>query len=577
MGLLFRELIFTISAAIVASMIVALTLVPTLAARVRDTRDGAARRITDRITHWLQLRYERLTLGLLRAPWLPAVVLLPALAWAIHFVAENEKIFLPSVDEGQVRIRVKGDSGMQLEETDAIVRRLESALRAQPEVDTVFAQSGGWVYGRIEVFTGNRSTISVQLVPPDERGLSTRQWVDHFMETVVDPMQLTGVHVWTWVRDQVRGIRVGSGEEDLNLRIAGPNLGTLTGVADQAVETLKGIPGLRNPRHTYDTPVEELDIVLDRARASELGVSVEDLARAVRVALDGIVVSDFYDGDRKIDIRLRLPPNSVNDIGALGNVIVALRDGKPVRVRHVARIDLVPSPATIFRDRQVRAAEISADLTGERPLDTIMAQVRERLDGLELPPGYTLYDDGALETLKQGQQLGFVLLGLALFLVFVVMAVQYESLTNPLVILISVPFALIGVSSGLWVNGLPVSMPVWLGMIMLAGIVVNNAIVLVEQIEIEIEQGRPLDRAIARAAYLRLRPILMTTLTTVAGMAPLAMGLGEGSEMLQPLAVVIVWGLSFSMLVSLILVPMIYRLFHRGDRQGRSNVAPASG
>ncbi|MCG6868578.1 MAG: efflux RND transporter permease subunit [Gammaproteobacteria bacterium] len=574
MGLLFRELIFTISAAIFASMVVALTLVPTLAARVRDTRNGAVRRLTERVTHWLQLRYERITLGLLRAPWLPALILLPALAWAIHFVSESEKIFLPSVDEGQVRIRVKGDAGMQLEETDAIVRRLESALREQPEVDTVFVQSGGWVYGRIEVFTGNRATISVQLVPPEQRTLSTRQWVEHFMETVVDPMELTGVHVWTWVRDQVRGIRVGSGEEDLNLRIAGPDLATLTRLADDAVERLKGIPGLRNLRHSYDTPVEELDIVLDRARASDLGVSIDDISRAVRVALDGIVVSDFYDGDRKIDVRLRLPPDSIDDIDDLGNVVVALRDGKPVRIRHVARIDLVPAPARIFRDRQVRAAEISANLTGDRPLDTIMAEARDRLDDLPLPPGYTLYDDGALETLKKGQQLGFFLLALALFLVFVVMAVQYESLVNPLVILTSVPFALIGVSSGLWYNGLPLSMPVWLGMIMLAGIVVNNAIVLVEQIEIELERGASLNRAIAHAAYLRLRPILMTTLTTVAGMAPLAMGIGEGSEMLQPLAVVIVWGLSFSMFVTLVLVPTIFRMLHGGLRQGKSAIAP---
>jgi multidrug efflux pump subunit AcrB len=157
-------------------------------------------------------------------------------------------------------------------------------------------------------------------------------------------------------------------------------------------------------------------------------------------------------------------------------------------------------------------------------------------------------------------------LGLALFLVFVVMAVQYESLTNPLVILLSVPFALVGVALGLQAHHLPLSMPVWLGVIMLAGIVVNNAIVLVEQVEIERESGRTLDDALVRAARHRLRPILMTTLTTVVGMLPLALGRGEGAEMLQPLAVVIVWGLSFSMLVSLWLVPSVYRLFHRSER-----------
>ncbi len=160
-----------------------------------------------------------------------------------------------------------------------------------------------------------------------------------------------------------------------------------------------------------------------------------------------------------------------------------------------------------------------------------------------------------------------VLLGLALFLVFVVLAVQYESLRNPLVIMLSVPFAMVGVALGLFVTDLPLSMPVWLGVIMLVGIVVNNAIVLLEFIEILRARGQALAQAIVEAARLRLRPILMTTVTTVVGMMPLALGLGEGAEMLQPLAVTIVAGLSVSMLVSLGLVPAIYSLISR-DRRG---------
>jgi multidrug efflux pump subunit AcrB len=156
-----------------------------------------------------------------------------------------------------------------------------------------------------------------------------------------------------------------------------------------------------------------------------------------------------------------------------------------------------------------------------------------------------------------------ILLFLALFLVFVVMAIQYESLRNPFIILFGVPFAVIGVAIGIELTELPLSMPVWLGMIMLAGIVVNNAIVLVEYIEIMRERGRAVREAILDAARLRLRPIMMTTMTTVAGMTPLALGLGEGSEMLKPLAVTIVAGLSFSMLVSLVLVPIFYELTHR--------------
>jgi multidrug efflux pump subunit AcrB len=180
-----------------------------------------------------------------------------------------------------------------------------------------------------------------------------------------------------------------------------------------------------------------------------------------------------------------------------------------------------------------------------------------------MPPGYTLYDGGLTRSLQESQALGRLLLGLALFLVLVVMAVQYEALLNPLVILASVPFAALGVALAVHLLAIPLSMPVWLGLIMLAGIVVNNAILLVEYIELARAAGRPRDAAIVEAARLRLRPILMTTLTTVVGMAPLALGLGEGAEMLQPLAVAMTWGLSFATLVTLVLIPCLYRLTHR--------------
>jgi len=172
---------------------------------------------------------------------------------------------------------------------------------------------------------------------------------------------------------------------------------------------------------------------------------------------------------------------------------------------------------------------------------------------------------GGLESLREGQATTRILLALALFLVFVVMAVQYESLRNPLVIMLSVPFSLIGVAVGIRLLDLPLSMPVWLGLIMLAGIVVNNAIVLVEYIELARNRGLKRVEAITEAARLRLRPIMMTTLTTVVGMLPLAIGFGEGAEMLQPLAVTIVCGLSFSMLVVLLLVPVNYQLLSRPD------------
>ncbi len=290
------------------------------------------------------------------------------------------------------------------------------------------------------------------------------------------------------------------------------------------------------------------------------------MGKAVRFALQGSRVTDFISDDHSINVLLRLKRDELKSPADIERIILFSNGAQrvPVRLSDLAKVEVTPTPSHILRDRQQRFVEVSASLSGDKTLSEVITASDRALQDMEMPQGYSRYDAGNLETLKEGKDLSRMLLGLAVFLVFVVMAVQYESLRNPLVIILSVPFAAIGVSIGLEVSQLPISMPVWLGMIMLAGIVVNNSIVLVEYIEIKRQEGLPPAEAIVEAARLRLRPILMTTLTTVVGMLPLALAIGEGAELLQPLAVTIVSGLLFSALVSLLLVPSVYRLFSPG-------------
>jgi hydrophobe/amphiphile efflux-1 (HAE1) family protein len=559
-GLLFRELIITISAAIVASLVVAITLVPALGARVHDSGSNPLRRGIDALMRGLQQAYAGTTRFLLRFPWLPLLVFIPALALAVPVFLSGKQIFLPKMDEGEISVSISGEAGMRLEETDAAVTQLEDLFLAQPDVRYVFTTSGGRVFGRSEYQASNTASLKVQLVPVDQRQRSGEEWIKD-MQQGVKKMGLTGLRVRMRVRG-IRGVHLGSGDDDLSLRVQGPDTEVLRQLGETISERLRGIAGLSNLRHSYEETRNEVSVNVDRERAADQGIRVDDIGRALRAALDGLVVSDFIEGDRQYDVRLRLPRTAFTSPDDLGNILVGLNQGQPVRLRNVARVNIVPAPASILRDNQRRIVEISASVGGELGLEQAMTKVHKRLADLPLPEGYSLYDGGESQALQEGRQMGYILLGLAVFLVFVVMAVQYESLRNPIVILLSIPFTLIGVAAAIsWLH-IPLSMPIWLGLIMLAGIVVNNAIVLVEQVEVEREHGQPLVEAIVQGARLRLRPILMTTLTTVVGMAPLAWGFGEGSEMLQPLAVVIVWGLSFSMLVSLVLVPAIYRLMH---------------
>ncbi len=562
-GLLFRELIFTISAAILASMVIALTLVPTLAAKVTTTGDSRVRKVIDGGMHRLQEYYARSLTWVLQFRGTLLVLFSAGMFYAVPTIFfSGKEIFLPKLDDGQITAKIRADTGVALDEMDASVRMIEELMLSQPETETVFSLVGGAVFGRTERESPNESTLTVQLAPVDQRDISSQAWIEK-MNKLIAQQQMAGIKINMSQRG-IRGIRTSRGDEDVSLRIQGQDLDTLAKIARDLVDRLINTEGLKNLEQSLEEENFELSINIDRERASALGFNVGDITDAMKIALEGSVVTDFIEGDRAYDVRVRLPQTEAANPQDLESILLfaGAKDKAPVYMGSVANISLVKSPANISRDSQMRIVEISATLSEDATLGGVTQEINKVLADFPVPSGYSIYDAGSSKLLQEGQKLVVVLIALALFLVFVVMAVQYESLLNPFVIMLSVPYAAIGVAIGVDLMSLQLSMPVKLGLIMLAGIVVNNAIVLVEYVEIVRAKGVAKNDAIIQAARVRLRPILMTTLTTVVGMIPLALGLGEGAEMLQPLAVTIVSGLSFSMIVSLFLVPAIYSLLH---------------
>ncbi len=570
-GMLFQELIITITSAMLASLIVAITLVPALGARVKYKT--VKFNLINRLINILKVKYTN-NIGLfLNHPGKTFVLFCLLLMLAMVQINATKRIDLPRVDEGKISMSITGDPGMQLDEMDSAVDQIEDLLLQQKEVVTLFTIAGGSVFGRSEYENSNRSSITVQLVPSEQRSMSSDQWASQ-TEAQIKSLHLTGFKVNLRVTG-VRGLHLTRGSDDVSIHIRGNNLDTLRELGTQAVSLLESVDDLRNLTHSYEEVKEELNVRIDRQRAAELGVDALIIGQALKIALDGEVISNYIENDRDFDIRMRLPRSNSYNPNVLQNLMVDYKEGNAIRLGDVAYVNRAPTASRIVRSQQQRIVEISASYDVNANQSEVLATVMSKLSELTLPAGYVLYDNDTNKTLEEGQKTGLIVLFLAVFLVFVVMAVQYESFLNPLIIMLSIPFAATGVALGLFINAdMPISMPVWLGLIMLTGIVVNNAIVLVEQIELEREKQehaetkkqekfRLLNEAIKKAAALRLRPILMTTLTTVFGMMPLAIGLGEGSEMLQPLAFVVVWGLSFSLFVSLILVPALYALFHQ--------------
>ncbi|HIE53774.1 MAG TPA: efflux RND transporter permease subunit, partial [Chromatiaceae bacterium] len=471
-GLLFNELIVTISAAIVAALAVALTLVPALAARIPVGREGRFRRAVNRGMASLQNAYAWLLQRLLKVSWLVIALFIAMLVWTAPALLKPLASFLPKIDDGRVGIYLTADRGVSVQEMDRITRRVEALVLAQPEVQSVFATVGGFVFGRSRYETANRANLQIQLEPANQRA-PMGDWIAH-MRQQIRQEAMAGVRIHIRQRG-IRGLRLGRGDDDVTFNVQGPDLAVLEKIGMRIADALKEVPGLRNIKRSNEDLSMQLAIDIDREKARALGLDSRTVGKAVRYALEGQRVGRFIAGDRSIDIRLRIEPGSDFPPRLEQLILMAGPEGRtPVRLGQIASITLSEAPGTILREQQQRIVEVTATVEEGVNQSAVIAAAQQRLGKLALPEGYLLYEGGSLKTLQQGQETGYRLLALALFLVLVVMAVQYESLRNPLVILFSVAFSLIGVSLGLEWTDTPLSMPVWLGLVMLAGIVVNN-------------------------------------------------------------------------------------------------------
>ncbi|MCU0232679.1 MAG: efflux RND transporter permease subunit, partial [Thermoanaerobaculales bacterium] len=359
---------------------------------------------------------------------------------------------------------------------------------------------------------------------------------------------------------RIRGLRTSSGTEDIEVKVFGEDLATLRQIGLDIGARLEEMQGLAAVQSTYEEIVPEVRVELDRRRAADLGLDVGELGRTVRTAVGGSVPTRFTEGDREFDIRVRFPPAAVTTAADLAVLPMFPRSGQPLRLRDVATVSEGLAPPEISRENQNRLVRITASvLPATWSVGEATTAVRESLDGFPLPDGYRLLYGGQEEAIKENRRTLLTAIALAVFMVFAVMAVQYESLVNPLVIMIAIPMALVGVVAALLLTGLPASAPVMLGLILLAGIVVNNGILLVEYIEIR-RRGGEVARydAVLEGAPLRVRPILMTVSTTVIGMLPLALNPAEGAELMAPLAVTVIGGLVLSTALTLYVVPCLY-------------------
>ena len=569
-ALIFRELILTISFAVLASLGVALTLVPMLAAQLGKVRftSGINRwkplLAVDGGMRWLRGFYRRVAPPVVRHRWAvlgAAVLMLIGSSFLIRGLGNQ---FLPQVDDGNVGVMIRLQPGSSAEQTNVITLEIEQMVKAMPGVVSQFATAGGMGFGGATSETAGRGNISVVLASQKERGMTAGEWVQQLQDRI-DARGFPGARIS--VRPpSIRGLRTNMAGADVAITITGDDLDELRAIGEEIMLRTRGIPGLEQLNPSADEATPQLAVELDRERASYLGLNVATVGQTLRTALDGTVATRFTSGNQEYDLRVRLPREQFatpEDVGSVA-LFPGGAGGQPIYLRDVAKVYTTLGPTTILRENQNRVFRLTGEVLDDiASVGEVNDSIRARLDGMQLADGYGLVYGGEAEAIRENNRQLTIVVALAIFLVFVVMAVQYESFVNPLVIITAIPLSLIGVCVMLFITQTPLSAPVLLGVILLAGIVVNNAILLVAYAEQgRRENGWTREKAVVEAGAVRLRPILMTTLTTVFGMTPLALGIGQGSELMQPLAIAVVGGMSISTLLTLFVVPSAYVIFN---------------
>jgi len=573
-GIMFQQMAYVVSFALLCSLVVALTLIPMLAAllmrrvpgqgasepgrlqRLYAASETAFQRIEEQYGQLLgwALRHRRLV-------WLSALGLFAVSVVLVRWIGVE---LMPQADESEVRVTLEMEVGARLEVVDDAVRTVEETIRREvPERTAVFSRIGG---GGWRSRGGHTAEIRVTLVPRSERRRSSEEVANALRPALAG---LPGVTLRTRAGQGLFLLRMGqSSGDNISVEVRGHDLAIAQQLAAQVEAVVKEVAGITDARVSRQEGSPERIVRIDREKATDLGLSVEAIGEALQTTIGGTYASYYRAGGKEYRILLRLSEQDRRDLNELLDLTVINSSGRSIALRNV--VDAVPQlgPVSLERKDQERVITVSANFTG-RDLGSIVRDIRQGLLAIPVPPDFSIQLGQEYEDQKEAfRELLFGLV-LALVLIYMVMAGQFESFRDPLVVLFSIPMGLIGVVATMILSNTIFSMQAFIGCIMLTGIVVNNAILLVDYTNrLRRQEQMPLQDAIRLSGSRRLRPILMTTLTTALGLLPLSFGLGEGGEAQAPLARVVIGGLLSSTLITLVLIPVIYSLFEQGRGPG---------
>jgi multidrug efflux pump subunit AcrB len=571
-SLLFNELVLTIIFSVLASIVVAVTVVPAMASRMFAVKassglsnigflQGFNRRFIRGTAN-----YASFLKKILKYRLLVVIVTFLVLGGSAGMVlAQIPQEILPAINTGQVQVNAQFPAGTTLETNRRVMVMIDEILRKQPETDYVFTAIGGGIFGSNVTANPLRGSSTITLKPQADVFSYVQK-----VNSAVTKLNLAGVRVRV-NPGRVRGLIVNNSPSpgtDIDVILQGNDYEALQRVSRELLNALEENVKGANFRPDSDDRQPETQIIPNWERLQALGLTVQDLGETIQTAIEGSVPTQIQRGNRLVDVRVRFNQDLIRQPSQLAKLPLFIDNNqtpnnRQIRLADVATVQDALAPGEIQRINQRQVFILNGNLNKGGNFSKSLTEVAEVISSINLPEGITILPSSAAAANAQLQDALKVLGGLACFLVFVVMAVQYNSLLDPLVIMFTIPLALAGGVFGLYVTNTSIGATVIMGAVLLVGIVVNNAIIMVELAN-QIRDEQKCDRftAITIAAPQRFRAILMTATTTVLGAFPLALGFGEGGEFLRPLGIVIFFGLSLATILTLFIIPCFYLLLH---------------
>jgi HAE1 family hydrophobic/amphiphilic exporter-1 len=569
-GEMFRPLGFIVSITISTSTIAALSLTPMLASQIlrlkkydRKTLSGKLTMLNEKSITALDNFYEKILGWALRHKAMVIITCFSIFVVSIILIGIVGAEFMPSSDNGQINVNVELAQGTNLNETKKIARRIEGIIaKKYPEVKVVSSSAGAGDESSLSsVFSESASyiiNVFMDLPPINERQRDIFQISDSLRK---DLNRIPEIAKFNVDPGGSRGsMFFGSGGNIIEVKVFGYDIDKTNIVAEKIAAFLNEIEGTRDVLISRKQEKPELQIVFDKEKLAAAGLNTATAAAAVRNRINGLVSTTYREEGEEYDVIVRYAEEFRNSTTDIENITIRNQRGQLIKLKEIGSLEQFYSPPNIEREDKERVVTVSALIAGS-DLGTIKSELDKKIENLVIPQGVELETGGSVEDMQESfRDLGILLI-LSILLVYIVMAAQFESFREPFIIMFSLPFAFTGVFLALFITNTTLSVISFIGAVMLVGIVVKNGIVLVDYTNILRDRGLPLAQAVIKGGRSRLRPVLMTTLTTLLAMVPLTLSRGEGAESWRPMGISIIGGLLFSTLITLVIVPVIYSVF----------------